>query len=187
MTLEIGISICGDSTREAHLIFMVAPNGDPSHHISNRYPTIGRSEASDARTPNAKMVQNLNLDFSAMRFQTIMESIQRMAPEGSPLIALAQQGAKVANLIVEERSVGNPQREPYVNNRSNNRARRARSEAASSASGNHRLADNDARWYITENHNLWDYGHDRDDLRNIIEDRRHLRARTPSPSCWSVV
>jgi hypothetical protein len=37
-----------------------------------------------------------------------MESIQRMAPEGSPLIALAPQGAEVANLVVAERSVGNP-------------------------------------------------------------------------------
>jgi hypothetical protein len=32
-----------------------------------------------------------------------------MVPEGSPLIALAQQRAEVANPMVAERSVGNPQ------------------------------------------------------------------------------
>jgi hypothetical protein len=81
---EIGIS-----TYEGCLIFMVAPNGDPSHHSTSRYPTIGRSEVSDARSPNAEMIQNLNLDFNVVQFQTIMEYIQRMAPEGSPIIALA--------------------------------------------------------------------------------------------------
>jgi hypothetical protein len=69
---------------------MVALNGDPSHNSSSRYPTIERSEASDVQTPNDGMIQNLNPDFNAIRLQTIMESIQRMAPEGSPLIALAQ-------------------------------------------------------------------------------------------------
>jgi hypothetical protein len=80
-----------------------------------------------------------------VRFQTIMESIQRMAPEGSPIISLAQQGVEMANLVVVERSAGNPQREPSVGNRSNNWVRRARSEAASSASSSHHLVDNDAR------------------------------------------
>jgi hypothetical protein len=41
-----------------------------------------------------------------------METIQRMTPEGPPLVAPAQQGAKVANLIVVKRSAGNPRREP---------------------------------------------------------------------------
>jgi hypothetical protein len=40
---EIGISANGDSAREGCLIFMVAPNGDPSHNSSSRYPTIGIS------------------------------------------------------------------------------------------------------------------------------------------------
>jgi hypothetical protein len=111
---KIEISTCGDSAREGRLIFMVASNGDPSHHSSSRYPTIGMSEASNARTPNAGMIRNLNPDFNVVWFQTIMESIQRMAPEGSPLMALAQQGAEVANLVVAERLVGNPQREPSV-------------------------------------------------------------------------
>jgi hypothetical protein len=79
-----------------------------------------------------------------MRLQTIMKSIQRMTPEGSPLVALAHQGAEVANLIIAEKSGGNPQREPSIGNRSNDRARRAQSEASSSSNGNHRLADNDA-------------------------------------------
>jgi hypothetical protein len=93
---------------------MVASAEDPSHNSSSRYPTIGRSEAFDARTPNNGMIQNLNLDFSTGRLQTIMESIQRMAPKGSPLIALAQQGAVAANLIIAERSASNPWREPFV-------------------------------------------------------------------------
>jgi hypothetical protein len=87
------------------------------------------------------MIRNLNLAFNIVRLQTIMETIQRIAPEGSPLMALAQQGAEVVNLIVVEKSVGNPQMEPSVGN--NDRARHVRSEAASSASSNHRLADND--------------------------------------------
>jgi hypothetical protein len=65
-----------------------------------------------------------------------MESVQHMAHKGSTLIALAQQGAEAANLVVVEKSVGDPQREPSIGNQSNDRARRAQSEAASSASGN---------------------------------------------------
>jgi hypothetical protein len=99
---EIGISACGHSTSEGCLIFMMAPNEDLSHNSSTRYPTIGRSEASDARTPNDGMFQNLNSDFNAIRLYTIMESIQRMAPEGSPLITLAQQGAEVVNVVVAQ-------------------------------------------------------------------------------------
>jgi hypothetical protein len=88
--LEIRGSTCGDSSEEGHLIMMVALVGGPSHNSSNRYPTIGRSEASDTRTPNDGMIQNLNMNFNATRLQTIMESIQRMAIEGSPLVALTQ-------------------------------------------------------------------------------------------------
>jgi hypothetical protein len=53
---EIGISACGDSAGVGRLIFMVAPNRDLSHNSSNGYPTIGRSEASNARTPNDGMI-----------------------------------------------------------------------------------------------------------------------------------
>jgi hypothetical protein len=35
------------------------------------------------------MIQNLNPDFNVIRLQTIMESIQWMAPKGSPFVALA--------------------------------------------------------------------------------------------------
>jgi hypothetical protein len=62
------------------------------------------------------MIQNMNPNFNAIRLQTIMESIQQMAPEGSPLVALAQQGAKVANVIIAQRSTGNPRGEPPVGN-----------------------------------------------------------------------
>jgi hypothetical protein len=82
------------------------------------------------------MIQNLNLDFNTIRLQTIMESIQRMTLEGSPLVALAQQGTKTVNFIVAQRSTGNPQEEPSEGNRSNDRAKRAQSEAAASVSGN---------------------------------------------------
>jgi hypothetical protein len=57
---EIRVSACGDSIGEGRLIFMVAPNGDPSHNSSSRYPTIRRSEVSEARTPNDRMIRNLN-------------------------------------------------------------------------------------------------------------------------------
>jgi hypothetical protein len=60
-----------------------------------------------------------------------------MAPEGSPLVALAQQGAEVANVIVAQRSASNPREEPSIGNRSDDRKKRAQSEAIASASGNH--------------------------------------------------
>jgi hypothetical protein len=122
---EIGISACRDSTGEGHLIFMVAPNGDPSHNSFSRYPTIGRSEASNAQTSNDGRIHNLNPDFNAIRLQTIMESIQRMATEGSPLVALAQQGAKVANIIIAQQFASNPRGEPSISNRSNDQEKRA--------------------------------------------------------------
>jgi hypothetical protein len=64
-----------------------------SHNISSRYPTIKRSEASDARTPRNKIVQNLNPDFNVMCLQTIMESIYHMVPQCSLLVAFTQQWA----------------------------------------------------------------------------------------------
>jgi hypothetical protein len=64
---EIEASTCREPTEGSRLICMVDPNADWSHNSSNRYPTIGRSEASDARTPSGNLVQNLNLDFNAIR------------------------------------------------------------------------------------------------------------------------
>jgi hypothetical protein len=113
---EIWTSACGEPTEGSHLVLMVALNGDRSHNNSSKYPTIRRSEASDARTPSAGLIWNLNPDFNAVLVQAIMETIQRMAPDGSPLVALAQQGAKVANLVVVEKSVDVPQREPSAGN-----------------------------------------------------------------------
>jgi hypothetical protein len=69
------------------LICMVALNGDQSHNSSNRYPTIGRSEASDAQTPSDSLVQNLNLDFNDVRVQAIIEIIQCMVLDGSPWLS----------------------------------------------------------------------------------------------------
>jgi hypothetical protein len=160
---------------------MVAPTGAPSHNSSSRYPTIRRSEASDARTPSDRLVRNLNQDFNTVRLQTIMESIQHMAPQGSPLLALAQQGAEVANhIIAAERSAGNHWREPSVGDRSDGREKCARSEAASSISGNRCLADNDVRRWITQKRWQQEYGRDHANLRNVIDDQRRLRVRSPT-------
>jgi hypothetical protein len=95
-----------------------------------------------------------------------------MTPDGSPLALLAQQGVEVVNLIVAEKSVSEPQREPSTSH--NDRARHDRSEAASSASPNWHLAENDAHRCITQNHNTREYGRNRDDLRNVIEDWRRI-------------
>jgi hypothetical protein len=111
---EIGASACGEPTEGGRIICMVAPNGDRSHNSSNRYPTIGRSEASDTRTPSDGLVWNLNLDFNVVRVQVIMETIQRMTPDGSRLAVLARQGAEATNLVVAEKSAGVPRREPSV-------------------------------------------------------------------------
>jgi hypothetical protein len=72
---EIRESTCRDSIEEGRLIIMVAPARGPSHNSSSRYPTIGRSETSNAQTPNDEMICNLNSDFNIIRLQTIMESI----------------------------------------------------------------------------------------------------------------
>jgi hypothetical protein len=96
------------------------------------------------------LVQNLNPDFNVVWVQATMETIQRMALDGSPLVVLAQQGAEATNLVVAEKSVGFSWREPSVGD--NDRARRAQSEATSSASPNRRLSEHDARRYITQNY-----------------------------------
>jgi hypothetical protein len=46
---EIRASACGKSAEDSRLIFMVAPNGDQFRNSSSGYPTIGRSETSDAQ------------------------------------------------------------------------------------------------------------------------------------------
>jgi hypothetical protein len=79
---------------------MVALAGAPSQNSSIKYPTIGRSEALDAQTPSDRLVQNLNPNFNAVRHQTTMKLIPRMALEGSPLLTLAQQGAEAANHVI---------------------------------------------------------------------------------------
>jgi hypothetical protein len=78
-------------------------------------------------------------------------------------------------------TVGNHRGEPSGGNRSQDQAKRAQSEATTLVSGNRHLADNDACQRITQNHRLREYGHDRDDLRNVIDDKRHNRARTSTP------
>jgi hypothetical protein len=140
---------------------MVGPARVNSQNSSNKYTTIRGSKTCDDRTPSNRVIRNLNLDFNILRLQTIMESIQWMVLQDSPLVALAQQGAEaVGHIIAVECSTGNHWGEPSVGNRTANQAKRARSEAASSASGNRCLADNDARRWITQNHRQQEYGHD---------------------------
>jgi hypothetical protein len=148
---EIGASACENSVGDGRLILMVAPDGDQARNSSSGYPTIGRSEASDAQTPSVELVRNLNSDFNAVRVQAIMETIQRIASNDSPLALLAQQGAKAANLVVAEKSAGVPRGEPSAG--CNNQAGCARSEAASSASPQRHLSEHDAHRRITQNHN----------------------------------
>jgi hypothetical protein len=69
---EIGASVCGNSAKDNHLIHMVAPNGDRSCNSFSGYPTIGRSETSDAQTPSVGLFQNLNPDFNVVQVQAIM-------------------------------------------------------------------------------------------------------------------
>jgi hypothetical protein len=125
------------------------------------------------------LVWNLNLDFNAVRVQAIMETIQRLAPDGSPFAHLAQQGAEAANLVLAEKSGSVPRGEPSAGR--NNRARHAQSEAASSANANLHRSEHDARRHITQNRNAWEYNRNRDDLRNVIENGRRIQDRTPSP------
>jgi hypothetical protein len=96
-----------------------------------------------------------------------------------PLAVLAQQGAQAANLVIAEKSVSIPRREPFIDD--NDQAKRARSEAASSASPNSRLSEHDAWRRITQHRAAREYSREWDDLWNIIEDQRCLRLRTPSP------
>jgi hypothetical protein len=71
--------------------------------------------------------------------------------------------------VVAEKSAGVPQGEPSVG--CNDQVGHARSEATSSASPRRHLSERDAR----------KYGRNRNDLRIIIEDRRRIQHRTPSP------
>jgi hypothetical protein len=176
---KIDASACGEPRKDGRFIYIVALNGDRSSNTSSKYPTIERSEASDAQTLSGGFTQNLNSDFNAIQVHAIMETIRRMTPDGCPLAVLAQQGAEAANLIVVEKSIGVPQREPSVGG--NDWARCARSEAASSVSPNCDLSKHDAQWCITQSRTAREYGRERDDLYNVIEDRRHLRCRTLSP------
>jgi hypothetical protein len=169
---EIGASACVNSTADGRLILMVAPDGDRAHNNSIGYPTFGRSEASDAQTPSTGLVRNINPDFNAIWVHAIMETIQRMTPDSSPIALLAQQGAEAMNLVIVEKLAGVPRGKPSAGR--NNGAGRARSEAASSASPNRHLSKHDARRRITQNHNAREYGRNQNDLCNVIEDLRRI-------------
>jgi hypothetical protein len=49
------------------------------------------------------------------------------------------------------------------------------------------LSEHDARQRITQNRAAREYGRERDDLRNVIEDQMCLRLGTPSPPRRSLV
>jgi hypothetical protein len=86
-----------------------------------------------------------------------------MTHDGYPLALLTQQRVEAVNLVVVEKSVSGPRREPSAGH--NDRARRAQSEAAPSISPNQHLVENDARWRITQNRNTQEYSCNRDDGR----------------------
>jgi hypothetical protein len=46
---EIRVSVCGEPVEGGRLICMVAPNGDGPNNTSSKYPTIGKSEASEVK------------------------------------------------------------------------------------------------------------------------------------------
>jgi hypothetical protein len=91
---EIGASTCGEPGVGGCLICMVAPNSDRSNNTSSRYPTIRKPKVFDARTPSGGLVQNLNPDFNDVWVQAIMETIQHMVPDGSPLKSLLSKGLR---------------------------------------------------------------------------------------------
>jgi hypothetical protein len=106
----------------------------------------------DAQTPITGLVQNLNPDFNVVQVQVIIETIQHMTPDGSPLALLAQQGVETVNLIVAEKSTVVPWGEPSVGR--NDRAGHAWSEAASSASPRRHLSEHDVRRRMMQNRNV---------------------------------
>jgi hypothetical protein len=103
---EIRANACEEPTEGGRLICMVALNGDRSHNSSNRYPTIRRSEATDTRTPSSGLVWNLNSDFNDVRVQAIMETIQHMAPNGSPLLSWLSKGLRWKTLSSQRSQPG---------------------------------------------------------------------------------
>jgi hypothetical protein len=114
------------------------------------------------------VVLNLNPYFNVVWLQTITESIQRLVPQYSPLVALAHHGVEaVDQIVVAEPSMDNQQGEPSIGNRSNDQAKHVRSKEASSASAKRRLTKGD--------------GHVLADLCNAIDIRRHNWARMSFP------
>jgi hypothetical protein len=91
---EIRASAYGNSVKDGCLILMVTPNGDRACNSSSGYPTIGRSEATDAQTPSAGLVRNLNPEFNAIRVQAIMVTIQRMHLMVLPLHSWLNKGMR---------------------------------------------------------------------------------------------
>jgi hypothetical protein len=66
---EIRGSIYDNLVVEACRISMMGPGKVAFSNSSSRYPTIKGSEASDARTPSNRVVQNLNPDFNVIGFK----------------------------------------------------------------------------------------------------------------------
>jgi hypothetical protein len=77
---------------------MTGRSAGASRNDSSKYPTIGQSATSGMTILNC-VIRNLNPEFNVVRLQTLMESIQCLAPTDSPLVALVQQGADIAEQI----------------------------------------------------------------------------------------
>jgi hypothetical protein len=122
--LEIGGNAYWNPTIEARHVSMVGTARGDSQNSSSRYPTIRGSKSFDAQTPNNKVVWNLNPYFNVVRLQTIMELIQWMVLQDSPLVALDQQGVEVTgHIVAAERSIETQQDEPSFGNRSTDQAK----------------------------------------------------------------
>jgi hypothetical protein len=101
---DIGASACENSAEDNRLILMVAPNRDRSRNSSSEYPTIGRSEASDAQTRSAGLVQNLIPDFNAVRVQAIHGDYPAYSTRWFSSCTYGSARAEAANLVIAEKS-----------------------------------------------------------------------------------
>jgi hypothetical protein len=77
---------------------MVRHNDHESINSSSKYPTISTSMTSNV-APLRRAARNLISDFSTVQPHTIIELMQRLAPEGTSLARPVQQGAELTGQI----------------------------------------------------------------------------------------
>jgi hypothetical protein len=89
-----GASSCGELAEADRLICMVASNCDRSHNNSSRYPTIRRSEASDARIPSGSLVRNLNPDLTLSRSRRLWRPSSAWRPMAPAILSWLSKGLR---------------------------------------------------------------------------------------------